>query len=667
MSDDKTQNVATTSSTGGHPASHAALPKGTRLQEFEVVEVIGEGGFGIVYLADDLQLHRSVAVKEYMPASLASRGAGESVIVRSEQNQDTFQAGMRSFISEARMLAQFKHSALIEVFRFWEQNGTAYMAMPYYKGRTLRQVLHDDSHMIDERWLKSLFAPLMDALDLMHAQNVYHRDVAPDNILILGNGAPVLLDLGAARRIIGDLTQAVTVVLKPGYAPIEQYADDGSATQGPWTDIYAIGAVLYFAITGRAPVASVSRIMKDTLKPLDSSTYPGYSDDFLAGIGMALSVKPEDRPQSIAELREVLGISSYAATTMSPAMPPSATTQSRQKKETAAPVPVQPKTLGADPKIDAAKPVPPPPPAAQPVAQATKAIEATPAFDISSLNFDAPGEASVLDQLHPDHTPISIETKPQPKGGARAQEAAPKQSIPPVQKTSAQIAPAEKAPTQQGASQKSRLPLLIGLLVGVGVLAAAGFMFMSGEGGQDTAGTQSVPAPVASGSDAAATPPALPVESAPASTAIPGPGPAIATPEPKPTLEPKPSPAVPEIAERPVAPPPVPQSPSSPPQVSDTPRPGTSNDPTAEAAPEKQVADVGVVKFSLQPWGEVWVDGVKRGVSPPLRSIKLPVGSHRIEVRNPGLPTVVKRIQVKKGATVTVEHHFASETPSAGY
>ncbi len=105
---------------GAQPASHAALPKGTRLQEFQVVEVVGEGGFGIVYLADDLQLHRSVAIKEYMPASLASRGTGESVVVRSEQHMDTFQAGMKSFISEARMLAQFKHPALVEVLRFWE-------------------------------------------------------------------------------------------------------------------------------------------------------------------------------------------------------------------------------------------------------------------------------------------------------------------------------------------------------------------------------------------------------------------------------------------------------------------------------------------------------------------------------------------------------------------
>jgi non-specific serine/threonine protein kinase len=653
MSDDKTPNVATTSSTGGHPASHAALPKGTRLQEFEVVEVIGEGGFGIVYLADDLQLHRSVAVKEYMPASLASRGSGESVIVRSEQNQDTFQAGMRSFISEARMLAQFKHSALIEVFRFWEQNGTAYMAMPYYKGRTLRQVLHDDSHMIDERWLKSLFSPLMDALDLMHAQNVYHRDVAPDNILILGNGAPVLLDLGAARRIIGDLTQAVTVVLKPGYAPIEQYADDGSATQGPWTDIYAIGAVLYFAITGRAPVASVSRIMKDTLKPLDSSSYPGYSDEFLAGIGRALAVKPEDRPQSIAELREVLGISSYAATTMMP----SPTTQSRIKKEVPPPTAAQPAVAAVQPKPADALPTdalpaaaaasgaatpttqPSQPSKVPPSGPVTQAHAPAEAFDISSLNFGAPGDSPALDESSPAASPKAGAAKPE------------------LLRESASLPKPD---------QKSRAPLLVGLVAGIAALGFAGFMFLGGDANIDKPSTPPTEPSVVAGpsqTDTATVPPAPPALE-PAIT----PSASATAPAAAPLARPEP----PSIAVRPETLPATKPSTATPmppvgPQASDSVRPGTLEDADPVPKAEQQVAETGVVKFRLQPWGEVWVDGVKRGPSPPLRSIKLPVGSHRIELRNPGLPTMVKRIQVKKGATVTVEHHFSSESSSAGY
>ena len=241
----------------GPEAGHGTvLPKGTRLQEFEITGVVGEGGFGIVYEANDTLLQRRVAIKEYMPAQLASRTAGRTVKVRSPEQLETFEAGLRSFINEARMLAQFKHAALVEVFRFWEENGTAYMAMPYYEGRTLKQFLSAHPEMANERWLRSMLAPLLDALEHMHEARIFHRDIAPDNILILKSGLPLLLDLGAARRIIGDMTQAITVILKPGYAPIEQYGEESGSRQGPWTDIYALAAVLYFAITRRTPPAA---------------------------------------------------------------------------------------------------------------------------------------------------------------------------------------------------------------------------------------------------------------------------------------------------------------------------------------------------------------------------------------------------------------------------
>ncbi len=307
---------------GIQTSKNIPLAKGSRLQEFEVVDVVGEGGFGIVYLANDLLLHRTVAVKEYMSGHLASRGNGVSVVVHSERDQGTFQSGMRSFIAEARLLAQFKHPALVEVLRFWEQNGTAYMAMPYYRGKTLRHVLRETDGEADERRLKSLFSPLLDALEMMHAQHVYHRDFSPDNIMVLDSGAPVLLDLGAARHITGSASQAVTAVLKPGFAPIEQYADDGSAGQGPWTDIYAIGAVLYFCITGKPPTASVSRVLKDTIEPLDATLHSRFGAPFLAGIHHALALKQEDRPQSIAELRSILDMASTARVTQIPATRP---------------------------------------------------------------------------------------------------------------------------------------------------------------------------------------------------------------------------------------------------------------------------------------------------------------------------------------------------------
>jgi len=298
------------------------LAKGSRLQEFEILDVVGEGGFGIVYLAADRLLHRTVAVKEYMPGHLATRGERESVVVHSERDQATFQTGMKGFIAEARMLAQFKHPALVEVLRFWEQNGTAYMVMPYYHGKTLRHALRDAGAVVDERWLKTLFAPLLDALEMMHAQHVYHRDFSPDNIMVLEHGAPVLLDLGAARHITGSVSQAVTAVLKPGFAPIEQYADDGSSGQGPWTDIYAIGAVLYFCVTGRPPVASVSRVLNDSLERLDAGAYPRFGVRLLAGIHHALALRQEDRPQTITELRAALDMVVGAASAPAPATAP---------------------------------------------------------------------------------------------------------------------------------------------------------------------------------------------------------------------------------------------------------------------------------------------------------------------------------------------------------
>jgi serine/threonine protein kinase len=293
--------------------SSNALPIGTRVHEFEITRVVGEGGFSVVYLAFDHTLHRSIALKEYIPSALASRRGDNTVAVRSAQHQQTFEAGLRSFINEARLLAQFDHPALVKVYRFWESNGTAYMAMPYYDGRTLKQILRDHPDQATQEWLERLLVPLLDALELLHRHRCYHRDIAPDNIQVLENEAPVLLDFGAARRTIGDMTQAFTVILKPGYAPIEQYADEADLKQGPWTDVYALSAVLYGAIVRKPPPTAVARVIKDPLDPLAKRALPGYSAAFLSGIDRGLAVRPEDRPQSIAEWRTLMGMQKGAA------------------------------------------------------------------------------------------------------------------------------------------------------------------------------------------------------------------------------------------------------------------------------------------------------------------------------------------------------------------
>jgi serine/threonine protein kinase len=292
---------------GAAPVGNA-LPIGSFLGEFELTSVIGEGGFGIVYMAVDHSLQRRVALKEYMPSSLAERTSGMQVSSLSEDDEETFRKGLDSFINEARLLAQFDHPSLVKVHRFWEANGTAYMVMPFYEGPTLKDVLRDMGGPPDEAWLLSLLEPVTEALAVIHAQQCYHRDIAPDNILLLaGSGRPLLLDFGAARRVIGDYNQALTVILKPGYAPIEQYAEVPNMKQGPWTDVYALAAVVFFAITGRKPPAAVGRLLNDQYVPLAQHAADRYSAGFLAAIDRALAVKPDQRTQNIDAFRASLG------------------------------------------------------------------------------------------------------------------------------------------------------------------------------------------------------------------------------------------------------------------------------------------------------------------------------------------------------------------------
>ena len=262
------------------------LPVGFYLGEFEVTKVLGEGGFGIVYLAEDHSLGRRVALKEYMPSSLAQRVGGTQVSVKSERHRETFEAGLKSFVNEARLLAQFDHPSLVKVYRFWEANGTAYMVMPFYEGITLKDELKAMGAPPDENWLRELLEPLTEALAVIHTEQCYHRDIAPDNVILLkGSNRPLLLDFGAARRVIGDMTQALTVILKPGYAPVEQYAEVPGMKQGPWTDVYALAAVVYYAITGKTPPTSVGRLMNDNYVPMTQAGAGQLQPRLLGGDG----------------------------------------------------------------------------------------------------------------------------------------------------------------------------------------------------------------------------------------------------------------------------------------------------------------------------------------------------------------------------------------------
>ena len=290
------------------------LERGHALQEFTVEQVLGLGGSSIVYLARDNKLDRRVALKEYLPGTIAMRAPDGTVVPRLPRFAESYDKGLQSFMNESRLLGSFDHPSLVKVYRFWADNGTAYMAMPYYDGITLKKWLKDLGAPPSEKWLRAIAQSLTAALAVLHEQGCMHRDVAPDNILMLydrsgGNyleqaPRPVLLDFGAARRVVADATQNLTSLLKSGYSPVEQYDNESKLLQGPWSDVYALSAVLYTAAIGKVPNASIARLVRDDLVSARVAGKGRYTQAFLAAIDAGLAVRPEQRPQSMAAFQQ---------------------------------------------------------------------------------------------------------------------------------------------------------------------------------------------------------------------------------------------------------------------------------------------------------------------------------------------------------------------------
>ncbi len=294
--------------TATHPNTVDTLPTGTSLDNYMITGLIGQGGFGVVYLARDTRSNRTVAIKEFLPAAIAARGSGGQVLPRSGDLARAYASGLKGFLREANLLAEFAHPALVGVHRAWEQNGTAYMAMQYYPGKTLREVRVHAAAPASEVQIQGWMLPVFEAVSELHAHRVIHRDISPDNILLMAAGETVLLDLGAARQVLGGMTQALTTILKPGFAPIEQYVEDGSMEQGRWTDVYGLGAVIYFLVSGKPPTPATSRIVRDSLPPLDTLVAREmYSLALFAAVAKALSLRAIDRFKSINEFRAALG------------------------------------------------------------------------------------------------------------------------------------------------------------------------------------------------------------------------------------------------------------------------------------------------------------------------------------------------------------------------
>jgi hypothetical protein len=335
------------------------LPPGTRLREYEIKSLIGESACSLVYLGWDHALQRKVAVKEYMPAALAGRMPGSTnVVVGSDRQLDAVTAGMRALLNEARVLARFDHPALVKIYRFWEENGTAYVVMPYYEGPTLRTTLAELGHVPSENELRVWLKPILNGVTLLHDGGVWHQNIGPDEILMTPFG-PVLLGFSAASHAIEAMRHTPAAALKPGYAAIEQYGSASGTTRGPWTDLYALGAVVYAAITGNDPPPAADRLTDDRLRPLAAVAAGLYSERFLAAVDAAMAVQPRRRPTEHAEFRALMGdIEAPEAVAVAPA-----------------PDLMQEPFIGAPPTRSTQVTVPDPPPvAAAPAAPAARFV-----------------------------------------------------------------------------------------------------------------------------------------------------------------------------------------------------------------------------------------------------------------------------------------------------
>jgi serine/threonine protein kinase len=280
-----------------------ALPRGYALHEYRIDSVLGTGGFGLTYLATDSNLNLKVALKEYLPPEFAARGEDSTVQPKSDETSESFQWGLQRFLDEARTLASFHHPNIVRVMRFFEANQTGYMVMEFVEGKPLSDWILA-RRPVPQVTLLALAGPLLDGLEVIHKSGYLHRDVKPANIFIRADGSPVLLDFGSARQLMGG-NQELTAVVSPGYAPLEQYHAHGK--QGPWSDLYSFGGVLYWMLTGTKPVEAAARIRQDILAPAARTADARvYSAEFLAAVDWALKPNEDERPQSVAEFKRAL-------------------------------------------------------------------------------------------------------------------------------------------------------------------------------------------------------------------------------------------------------------------------------------------------------------------------------------------------------------------------
>jgi len=281
-----------------------SLPEHYSISDYRIERVIGQGGFGITYLATDLTLMKEVAIKEYYPREFADRDSTLTIhAAGNREDKETFEWGLVRFLDEARILAKLNHPNIVSASRYFQSNGTAYLVMEYCQGKPLDQIIKEDGPL-NKAEFERILSPLLDGLEHVHSNDFLHRDIKPANIFIRKDGSPVLLDFGAARHEMTSHSRSVTSLATAGYAPFEQYSTNGK--QGPWSDIYGLAATLYRALTGDKPQDAPDRMLEDQIVPLTVRLKGKFDFNVLDALDKAMSVRPDQRPQNIVNFRKLL-------------------------------------------------------------------------------------------------------------------------------------------------------------------------------------------------------------------------------------------------------------------------------------------------------------------------------------------------------------------------
>lgn len=283
--------------------ANTALPAGFQLDQYRIERQLSHGGFSLVYLARDAE-GRPVAIKEYLPNSLALRKEGELSPQVQSEHQTAFRYGMKCFFEEGRSLARLMHPNVVRVLNFFRTNGTVYMVMEFEKGRTLNEYIQKCRGKVPERFIRAVFSRALNGLREVHSHKLLHLDLKPSNIYLRTNGTPVLLDFGAARQTLAADQPMLKPMYTPGFASPEQYGERDKL--GPWSDLYSVGASLHACVLGTAPPRADERLQKETLQPLAGRKLPGYSRQLLETIDWCLQLDILDRPQSAYSLQKAL-------------------------------------------------------------------------------------------------------------------------------------------------------------------------------------------------------------------------------------------------------------------------------------------------------------------------------------------------------------------------